>query len=84
MELAQRPIPHVEFVLRHVPITTTDASPRSTLSGYGVALDLKKTDYLAVDDRFMKKKGALIMRGCFVDLTNLQVPQTTDRMVILP
>jgi UDP-glucose:glycoprotein glucosyltransferase len=30
---------------------TRDASDRSYLSGYGVALDLKKMEYLAVDDR---------------------------------
>ena len=32
---------------------------KTYLSGYGVALDLKKTDYLAVDDRQTGKKGPL-------------------------
>ncbi|KAG0702039.1 glycosyltransferase family 24 protein [Suillus ampliporus] len=41
--------PDVEYVLRWArPIVATDGP---YLSGYGVALDLKKMDYLAVDDR---------------------------------
>jgi UDP-glucose:glycoprotein glucosyltransferase len=31
--------------------TKRDHEKKATLSGYGVALDLKKTDYLALDDR---------------------------------
>ncbi|KAJ3520733.1 hypothetical protein NM688_g9120 [Phlebia brevispora] len=44
---------HIEYVLRHMPpagfpdIEAEDVY----LSGYGVALDLKKMDYLALDDR---------------------------------
>ena len=30
-----------------------DSEKKATLSGYGVALDLKKTDYLALDDRHL-------------------------------
>jgi UDP-glucose:glycoprotein glucosyltransferase len=42
----------VDYVFRHVPPAKRGSDqPRSTLSGWGVALDLKKTDYLAVDDR---------------------------------
>ena len=33
-----------------------DVEKKATLSGYGVALDLKKTDYLAVDDRHLGKE----------------------------
>ncbi|KAF8644943.1 hypothetical protein AX16_008171 [Volvariella volvacea WC 439] len=53
LNLARRPVPHVEYVVRHIPPAGRheDDAPRSFLSGYGVALDLKKTDYLAVDDR---------------------------------
>ncbi|KAH6906727.1 hypothetical protein BKA70DRAFT_1372357 [Coprinopsis sp. MPI-PUGE-AT-0042] len=49
----------VEYVLRHVPPPTKN--PPNTLSGYGVALDLKKMDYLALDDRFsnQNKKQAV-------------------------
>ncbi|KAF9051644.1 glycosyltransferase family 24 protein [Panaeolus papilionaceus] len=42
--------PHVEFVFRHIP-PSNPSSSRNYLSGYGVALDLKKMDYLALDDR---------------------------------
>jgi UDP-glucose:glycoprotein glucosyltransferase len=55
----------VEYVLRWVPETSSDREIEGTeggngvvrknyLSGYSVALDLKKTDYLAVDDRHTK------------------------------
>ena len=33
-----------------------DFEKKATLSGYGVALDLKKTDYLALDDRHLGEK----------------------------
>ncbi|KAF8812128.1 hypothetical protein BYT27DRAFT_7133469 [Phlegmacium glaucopus] len=42
--------PHLEYIFRHIP-PTTRSNGRSYLSGYGVALDLKKMDYLALDDR---------------------------------
>lgn len=53
--LADRPVPHVEYVFRHIPPDGLDASVRNFLSGYGVALDLKKMDYLALDDRLSKR-----------------------------
>ncbi|KAK0452361.1 UDP-glucose:glycoprotein glucosyltransferase-domain-containing protein [Armillaria borealis] len=43
----------IEYVFRYIPPKQADDAPRSFLSGYGVALDLKKMDYLAVDDRNM-------------------------------
>lgn len=55
-KLSNQPNPHVEYVLRHIsPAKPSDRS--STLSGYGVGLDLKKMDYLALDDRFAKTAG---------------------------
>ncbi|KAI4517310.1 glycosyltransferase family 24 protein [Schizophyllum commune Loenen D] len=48
-EQASRPATHVEYVVRYVP--EPDARTPNSLSGYGVSLDLKKTDYLVVDDR---------------------------------
>ncbi|KAJ7078310.1 glycosyltransferase family 24 protein [Mycena belliarum] len=48
--LASKPSPSVEYVFRHVP-AATDTDARNFLSGYGVSLDLKKMDYLALDDR---------------------------------
>ncbi|KAH9887933.1 glycosyltransferase family 24 protein [Cubamyces lactineus] len=43
--------PHVSYIFRPIPPATRDPANRTHLSGYGVALDLKKMDYLAVDDR---------------------------------
>ncbi|KAH9946426.1 glycosyltransferase family 24 protein [Epithele typhae] len=44
-------IPRTTYVFRPIPPVHRDSSDRAYLSGYGVALDLKKMDYLAVDDR---------------------------------
>ncbi|KAL1704030.1 hypothetical protein EV121DRAFT_270703, partial [Schizophyllum commune] len=43
-EQALRPATPVEYVVRYVP--EPDARTPNSLSGYGVSLDLKKTDYL--------------------------------------
>ncbi|GJF00041.1 glycosyltransferase family 24 protein [Phanerochaete sordida] len=44
--------PHIEYVVRHTtPKDHSASQARAYLSGYGVALDLKKMDYLALDDR---------------------------------
>ncbi|KAG6876468.1 hypothetical protein C0992_012845 [Termitomyces sp. T32_za158] len=50
VQKADKRNPHVEYVLRYVP-PKRDQRVRNYLSGYGVALNLKKTDYLAIDDR---------------------------------
>jgi UDP-glucose:glycoprotein glucosyltransferase len=56
--LAKRAVPPVEYVFRHIPPPSQgDGSERNYLSGYGVALDLKKMEYLAVDDRYTSKQG---------------------------
>ncbi|KAF9495097.1 glycosyltransferase family 24 protein [Pleurotus eryngii] len=49
--LSNRGDPRVEYILRYVPPAGREVAQRNYLSGYGVALDLKKTDYLVVDDR---------------------------------
>ena len=49
-------------MLRYVAPTKRDFEKKATLSGYGVALDLKKTDYLALDDRNLGKEMPM---GCF-------------------
>jgi UDP-glucose:glycoprotein glucosyltransferase len=56
-KLSNKPNAHVEYVLRHIP-PTHSAEHSSTLSGYGVGLDLKKMDYLALDDRLAKTTAA--------------------------
>ncbi|KAI0090064.1 glycosyltransferase family 24 protein [Irpex rosettiformis] len=50
--ISNGPSPHVEYIFRHAPSTIRQEIPqRASLSGYGVALDLKKMEYLALDDR---------------------------------
>lgn len=56
MKLTNRLDPHVEYVFRHIP-TAVPSEVRNFLSGYGVALDLKKMDYLALDDRNANAEG---------------------------
>ncbi|KAJ3833052.1 UDP-glucose:glycoprotein glucosyltransferase-domain-containing protein [Lentinula raphanica] len=53
MKLAYNAEPRIEYIVRHVPPGNIDPSKRSYLSGYSVALDLKKMDYLALDDRHL-------------------------------
>ncbi|KAL0579014.1 killer toxin resistant protein [Marasmius crinis-equi] len=51
--------PLVEYVLRHAPPKDlAEETAKAYLSGFNVALDLKKMDYLAVDDRHVKQRGA--------------------------
>lgn len=48
--------PGLQYVIRYIPHADAKSS-RHYLAGYGVVLDLKKTDYLAVDDRRSMTKG---------------------------
>ncbi|KDQ07300.1 glycosyltransferase family 24 protein [Botryobasidium botryosum FD-172 SS1] len=51
-DLSNRPEPRVQYIIRYVPPQKPSPDPRrNTLSGYGVIMDLKKMDYLALDDR---------------------------------
>ncbi|EJU02273.1 hypothetical protein DACRYDRAFT_116003 [Dacryopinax primogenitus] len=50
-------IPHIRYVLRWTP-PVAPASDPAYLSGWGVALDLKKTEYSALDDRLGKSSGS--------------------------
>ncbi|CAE7169569.1 unnamed protein product [Rhizoctonia solani] len=48
------------YILRYTPpkdAAIAGENSRNILSGYGVALDLKKMDYLALDDRGLRGKG---------------------------
>ncbi|KAI0367405.1 glycosyltransferase family 24 protein [Pilatotrama ljubarskyi] len=56
-DAARRRSPHISYVFRPVPPTDRDPAVRTYLTGYGVALDLKKTDYLAVDDRLQRSSS---------------------------
>ncbi|KAJ3987860.1 glycosyltransferase family 24 protein [Lentinula detonsa] len=53
MRLANNAERRIEYIVRHVPPENIDPSRRSYLSGYSVSLDLKKMDYLALDDRHL-------------------------------
>ncbi|KAJ7130733.1 glycosyltransferase family 24 protein [Mycena crocata] len=55
--LADKPAASIEYVFRPIPDASATAD-RNFLSGYGVSLDLKKMDYLAVDDRNAGPRGA--------------------------
>jgi len=59
MKLVNKLDPHVEYVFRHIPPSEPSASP-NFLSAYGVSLDLKKMDYLALDDRNLGKRSHLV------------------------
>ena len=56
LNAANKPESHMEYVVRHIP-PTARSNDRSYLSGYGVALDIKKMDYLALDDRHSSSGG---------------------------
>lgn len=60
--------PLIQYVFRHVPPTTHQMpvfnQTREYLTGYGVALDLKKMDYLALDDRRAKSTGLSKIISC--------------------
>jgi UDP-glucose:glycoprotein glucosyltransferase len=60
--LANTPSPRLEYVLRYVAPKDRDVEDRTYLSGYGVALDLKKMDYLALDDRNQSEIRIMIRR----------------------
>ncbi|KAH8978341.1 UDP-glucose:glycoprotein glucosyltransferase-domain-containing protein [Lactarius akahatsu] len=50
LRLSSAPTPRVQYILRPIPPDGV-VRERGYLSGYGVTLDLKKMDYLALDDR---------------------------------
>ncbi|KAF8994665.1 UDP-glucose:glycoprotein glucosyltransferase-domain-containing protein, partial [Cyathus striatus] len=50
LQLSSKEDTHMEYIFRYVPPKKRN-DIRNYLSGYGVALDLKKMDYLALDDR---------------------------------
>lgn len=74
---SRAPKPHLEYVLRSIPPTARDASKRSYLSGYGVALDLKKMDYLALDDRTQGTPN-FVSREVSTSLVNVGSSENAD------
>lgn len=49
--LAKEDPPRIQYVYRHIPPRDGQTVTKSYLSGFGVTMDLKKMDYLALDDR---------------------------------
>ena len=58
LRLSSGPIPMVQYIFRPIP-PKGSPNEKTFLSGYGVTLDLKKMDYLALDDRLTHKKSTL-------------------------
>lgn len=58
LRLSGGPAPRVQYIFRPVP-SKGSADEKSYLSGYGVTLDLKKMDYLALDDRLVHRNRML-------------------------
>jgi UDP-glucose:glycoprotein glucosyltransferase len=50
---------YFEYVFRHIPSIHHDSTSFNYLTGYGVSLDLKKMDYLVLDDRFEGSRSTL-------------------------
>ncbi|KAG8997541.1 hypothetical protein FRB90_012486, partial [Tulasnella sp. 427] len=50
-QLAKRDDHPIRYVFRHLPPLPSAPANPAYLTGYGVAMDLKKMDYLALDDR---------------------------------
>ena len=75
LKIVNRLDPHVEYVFRHIP-PTTRSNGRSYLSGYGVGLDIKKMDYLALDDRHSSSGGRSLVIVSFYAINNIFLIET--------
>ena len=65
LKTANKLDPHLEYVFRYIP-PSARSKGRSYLSGFGVALDIKKMDYLALDDRHSSSGGRSLNNHLFV------------------
>lgn len=70
LSLSASPTPRVQYIMRHIPPRNQDVSEKNILSGYGVFLDLKKMDYLALDDR-ASHEGKRFTYVCIILAANL-------------
>jgi len=61
----------ISYILRWKP-SLTHAVDRLVLSGYGASLDIKKADYLAVDDRQISQESSNKIRKSPVDSTTVE------------
>jgi UDP-glucose:glycoprotein glucosyltransferase len=58
LRLSSGPAARVQYIFRPIP-PKGSTEEKTYLSGYGVTLDLKKMDYLALDDRRSHRKRML-------------------------
>jgi hypothetical protein len=65
LRLSSGPMPRVQYIFRPIP-PKGPAREKTYLSGYGVSLDLKKMDYLALDDRLSNRKCMLRCQCSFL------------------
>ncbi|KAJ7264047.1 glycosyltransferase family 24 protein [Mycena haematopus] len=78
LALADKRSPSIEYVFRHLPDSVNPES-QNFLSGYGVSLDLKKMDYLALDDRNAGPAGGA-QRDTAADT---EIPDNVDPVMAL-
>lgn len=76
LALAEKPGASVEYVFRPIP---DSADSRNFLSGYGVSLDLKKMDYLALDDRNTGPRGVSAQDA----LADAEIPDVDPIMALI-
>ncbi|THG96572.1 hypothetical protein EW026_g5286 [Hermanssonia centrifuga] len=82
LDVSSPPERQIEYVFRHIPPkgyeSSIETEAKTYLSGYGVSLDLKKMDYLALDDRRQGSNS----REEFASETS-DLPYDTDRILSL-
>lgn len=71
----------MQYIFRPIPIPSEgSANEKNYLSGYGVTLDLKKMDYLALDDRLAHKKRT-IRCLCLCNLLMLHLQDSSSENI---
>jgi len=53
-------VPPLRYVLRWRPSAQGTEGPKATMAGYGATLDLKKVDYLVIDDRKLQEDSSAV------------------------
>ncbi|KAF8256783.1 hypothetical protein EI94DRAFT_1710207 [Lactarius quietus] len=61
LRVSGAPTPRVRYIFRPIPVDGV-VGGKGYMSGYGVTLDLKKMDYLALDDRRSNSRNPLTGR----------------------
>ncbi len=79
LRLSSAPVPRVQYIFRPIP-PKGPANEKTYLSGYGVTLDLKKMDYLALDDRLTHEKSMLSLHVVLFILSYYTLKISTRKM----